>query len=113
MKKTLAFILTICIIATLVPLCFTANGNLAQVTAGDIDGKSGVSASDAIYLLYHIFFENEEFPINQSCDFNADGKTNATDAIYLLYHIFFDKEDFPLYPEKDNDQGGNGWTGNY
>ncbi len=74
----------------------SACGESVTIRKGDVDGKEGVSASDAIYILYHIFFDKDDYPVNQSCDFNADGKTNAEDAIYLLYHIFFDKETYPL-----------------
>ncbi len=64
---------------------------------GDLNGDGGVAASDAIYLLYSIFFDEEDYPLYQDCDFNDDSETNAKDAIYLLYHIFFDKSDYPLF----------------
>ncbi len=71
-----------------------------KYVAGDLNGDEEVKAEDAIYLLYHIFFnDNGEFPVNQPIDFNNDSQENATDAIYLLYHIFFnDNGEFPLFP---------------
>ncbi len=82
-----------------------ASGNECLVSArrlsdggirGDVNGDLTVGASDAIYLLYSIFFESSNYPIYQDCDFNQDGITNAEDAIYLLYHIFFDASDYPI-----------------
>ncbi len=63
---------------------------------GDIDGVAGLNASDAIYLLYSVFFGKEQYPLNKDCDFNDDGNINADDAIYLLYHVFFGANDYPL-----------------
>ena len=63
---------------------------------GNMDGKGEVDANDAIYLLYNVFFGDENYPLNQSCDFDANGDVNANDAIYLLYHVFFGKEEYPL-----------------
>ena len=65
-------------------------------TLGDLDGKSSVTADDAIYLLYNIFFGAETYPVNQACDFNGDRSLTAADAIYLLYHVFFGAETYPL-----------------
>ena len=67
-----------------------------SVISGDIDGIDGVSADDAIYLLYNVFFGDESYPISQSCDFDGDGDITANDAIYLLYHVFFGDETYPL-----------------
>ena len=65
-------------------------------TAGDVDGEEGITANDAIYLLYHVFFGNESYPIDQPCDYDGDGSVTANDAIYLLYHVFFGDESYPL-----------------
>lgn len=67
-----------------------------EVVYGDVDGKSGIGASDAIYLLYHVFFGAERYPLNQYCDFDKNGTVEAADAIYLLYHVFFGAERYPL-----------------
>lgn len=63
---------------------------------GDVDGEEGITANDAIYLLYNVFFGNEAYPIDQSCDFDGDRSVTANDAIYLLYHVFFGDESYPL-----------------
>lgn len=62
-----------------------------------MDGEGEVDANDAIYLLYHVFFGEESYPVNKSCDFDASGSVDANDAIYLLYHVFFGEESYPLY----------------
>ncbi len=64
--------------------------------SGDIDGKEGVDAKDAIYLLYNVFFGDGQYPVDQPCDFNGDDTVDASDAIYLLYHVFFGDKTYPL-----------------
>ena len=64
-------------------------------TPGDVDENGEVEISDAIYLLYHVNFE-EDYPVHQAVDFDGNGKLEISDAIYLLYHVNFE-EDYPLY----------------
>ena len=66
-----------------------------SIVLGDIDGNDTVDNNDAIYLLYHTIFGEEEYPVNQECDFNDDGIVDNNDAIYLLYHTIFGDE-YPL-----------------
>lgn len=61
---------------------------------GDVDGDGEITESDAIFLLYHIFFP-EEYACSQNADVNKDGEINEDDAIYLLYYCFFPDE-YPL-----------------
>ena len=68
--------------------------NIKDVMRGDLDENNIVNEDDAIYLLYSTFFE-EEYPLNQDCDFDNNGKTDEDDAIYLLYYTFF-PEEYPL-----------------
>ncbi len=63
---------------------------------GDVDGEYGLTANDAIYLLYNVFFGESEYPLNQPCNFDSIGSVTANDAIYLLYHVFFGEETYPL-----------------
>ena len=61
---------------------------------GDLNGDGVVTDQDAVYLLFHTFFESE-YPVNQPVDFNGDGVVNDQDAVYLLFHTFFASE-YPL-----------------
>ena len=65
-----------------------------KYTPGDIDGLAGISDADARYLLMYTFFP-EDYPVDQSCDFNGDNSVDDNDARYLLMHTFF-PEDYPL-----------------
>ena len=65
-----------------------------EALSGDLNGDGEVTDSDAIYLLYHTFFE-KDYPLNQPCDFNGDGEVTDSDAVYLLYNTFFPNE-YPL-----------------
>ena len=65
---------------------------------GDTDGDGKLSQKDAIYLLYSVMFEgDEDYILNQECDFNGDGSVDQKDAIYLLYHVMFGEAEYPLH----------------
>ena len=38
----------------------------------------------------------DKYPVNQSTDYNGDGKVDTNDAIYLLYHVMLGTEKYPL-----------------
>ncbi len=76
-------------------LCKICNKDVS-IKAGDVDEKDGVDASDAIYLLYSVFFGQDRYPLNQACDFDENGQIEVEDAIYLLYHVFFGNTRYPL-----------------
>ena len=63
-------------------------------TLGDVDGSDEVTDADAEYLLMYTFFP-EDYPVNQTCDFNGDGFVNDADAEHLLMYTFF-PDDYPL-----------------
>ncbi len=86
----------------------------AERIVGDINGDNQKNADDAIYLLYNVFFGDEEYPLSVDADVNGDNKKNADDAIYLLYNVFFGDTEYPLYPEANEEENDeNNWTGNY
>ncbi len=66
---------------------------------GDMDSNEKVNSDDAVYLLYHTLFGEEEYPIKQSGDMDGNAKIDSNDAIYLLYHVLFGEEDYP-FPSK-------------
>ena len=71
------------------------SGKLKVVLKGDVDGNGQIEINDAIYLLYHVNFE-EDYAVNQLVDFDGNGELEIADAIYLLYHVNFE-EDYPLH----------------
>ena len=66
-------------------------------TPGDVDGNGKVDTDDAIYLLYYVMFGEEDYPVNQDCDFDGNGEVNTDDAIHLLYRVMFGEEEYPLH----------------
>ena len=63
---------------------------------GDADGNGVLNGDDAIYVLYHVLFGAEDYPVNVEADYDGNGLLNGDDAIYLLYHVLFGGEDYPL-----------------
>ena len=63
---------------------------------GDVDNDWDVDSDDAIYLLYHIFYGETDYPVYQPLDFNGDDVENSDDAVYLLYFVLFGSSDYPL-----------------
>ncbi len=66
-----------------------SEGSDAPYIKGDLDGDGSITANDAIYLLYSVFFGKEVYPVHQLSDLNTDGACDANDAIHLLYYVFF------------------------
>lgn len=93
MKRIIALLLAIISLSAVF-----AFGVFAAVTPGDVDGSGQKDANDAIYLLYHYYFE-KDYPVNQKCDFDNSGKVDPNDAIYLLYNVYFGDKDYPLHTE--------------
>jgi len=70
------------------------NCGLVRYIVGELDEKTGLSDTDAKYLLLHTYFP-EDYPVSQDCDFDSDGEVTEDDAIYLLFYTFF-PTDYPL-----------------
>lgn len=64
---------------------------------GDVDGDGDVDSDDCIYLIYHVFFGNEDYPVAISLDFDGDGEETTDDGVYLLYYVFFGAGEYPLH----------------
>ncbi len=62
---------------------------------GDLNGDDTVTAADAIYIMYYHLNGEDEYPLNQVCDFYIDGNVDSDDAVYLLYHVLYGEE-YPL-----------------
>lgn len=67
-------------------------------TPGDVDGNGELTTDDAVYLLLHVMFGAEDYPVPDGMDLNFDGSGSVTtdDAVYLLLHVMFGEEDYPL-----------------
>ncbi len=76
-------------------ICTCLSFGEGEPLLGDVDGSLAVDNNDAIHLLYNTIFGDEDYPLNQPCDFTCDGKVDNEDAIYLLYHTIFPSS-YPL-----------------
>ena len=65
---------------------------------GDVDADGDADTDDAVYLLLHVMFGGEDYPVGDGVltDFNDDSKLDTDDAVYLLLHVMFGQEDYPL-----------------
>ena len=66
---------------------------------GDLDDDGMLTTDDAVYLLLHVMFGREDYPVPEGVDldFNGDAAEDTDDAVYLLLHVMFGAEDYPLY----------------
>ena len=71
---------------------------LTSTLAGDMDGNNELNTNDAVYLLLHVMFDEEDYPIADGAftDVNGSGTVNTDDAVYLLLHVMFGAEDYPI-----------------
>ena len=70
----------------------------ARYLLGDVDDDGDVDGDDSIYLLNHVFFGADLYPVRQPLDYNGDGRVTSDDSVYLLYHVFFGEYgEYPLY----------------
>ncbi|MBR0465959.1 MAG: succinylglutamate desuccinylase/aspartoacylase family protein [Clostridia bacterium] len=68
--------------------------NAPTYIKGDMDNNGIVNDQDAIYLLFHVYFDST-YPITQPGDINKDEVVNDQDAIYLLFYVYF-PDKYPL-----------------
>lgn len=61
---------------------------------GDVDENDAIDLDDALHLMKAIDDGQYEV-LNQSCDFNGDGRVNEQDAAYLMMYCYF-PEQYPL-----------------
>ena len=89
-KRLLVIVMTVILLAGLGVAGFVAasepDASPVCFRQGDVNSDGAVTAADAIYLLYASFpMFQDEYPLNQDCDFSADDAISKADAIYLLY----------------------------
>ncbi len=108
--KILSVVLMLVMVFSISAFAVTANAESA--VAGDHDGNSEVNFNDAVYLLYHTLFGEENYPITLNADYDDDGAVTDADAIYLMHHTLTpdeypleDKEDDSYVSDEDGDFG--------
>ena len=69
--------------------------NVALFLKGDVDNDGDVDMDDAIYLLFHVNFQ-DSYPVGQPANFDGLGEVTMDDAIYLLFHVNF-QDSYPLH----------------
>ena len=78
-------------------LCVELRKYFTVGNTGDMDGDGDKDTDDAVYLLLHVMFGAEDYPIaNPDKDLNNDSKVDTDDAVYLLLHVMFGAEDYPI-----------------
>ena len=64
---------------------------------GDTDSNKEVDCNDAIYLLLHVLFGEENYSLNGAQgDIDGNGTVSHDDATYLLLHALFGEMFYPL-----------------
>ena len=72
--------------------------DVVKLMPGDYNGNGKLTTDDAVHLLLHIMFGEEDYPIPSGMgqDVNGDGRVTTDDAVYLLLHVMFGAEDYPF-----------------
>lgn len=73
------------------------NVTINNAIRGDMDNNGKLNSNDAVYLLYHVMFGKDDYPIRQSGDMDGNDKVNSNDAVYLLYNIMFGEDEYPIH----------------
>lgn len=83
-RRWLSFLTTLCLLGG---ITFCGSVATEEVVLGEVDGREGINASDALLVLQSsvnlVTLSEEE---NQAADVNADGQVNATDALMILQY---------------------------
>ena len=66
----------------------------SNVQLGDMNGDRTVDTNDAVALLMHVFFPDQN-PIYQNGDVDGNGVINSDDAVYLQMHVYFPSQ-YPI-----------------
>ena len=95
MKKRFSRLVSAVAMLLSIALCFGAFGTVTAVT-GDFDHSNSLTAQDAVYLMYHTLYGDEDYPLYYDGDVNRDGAVDSDDAVYLLYSSIFGESEYPL-----------------
>ena len=65
---------------------------------GDVDGSGEKNTEDAVYLLLHVLFGENQYPVadGTDLDINNDSKVDTEDAVYLLLNVLFGDASYPI-----------------
>ena len=63
-----------------------------------MDGNEEKNTEDAVYLLLHILFGENQYPVadGTDLDINNDSKVDTEDAVYLLLNVLFGDTQYPI-----------------
>jgi len=62
--------------------------NAPDFIRGDVDGNDSIDLTDAIMILYYLFFAGTPPVVRHAGDVNDDNTIDLSDPIYLLYHLY-------------------------
>ena len=84
-KRIVCLLLVACLSLTLLPTVALAAEPV------DLNGDGKMNTDDAVYLLLHVMFGPEDYPVpaDTNLDFDNSGGVDTDDAVYLLLHIMF------------------------
>lgn len=74
----------------------TLCGHALNFLVGDVDGDGTVSMDDAVYLLLHTMFSEDNYPLYAPGDIDRSGVIEEEDAVYLLLYVMFGEAYYPL-----------------
>lgn len=63
-------------------------GPVETARRGDVDGRPGLTLTDGVFLLDHLFRQGASPECPEAADVNGDGSFNLTDAVALLSYLF-------------------------
>ena len=63
-------------------------GSVGTILRGDVDGLPGVTLSDGVFLLDHLFRRGAAPQCPVAADVDGDGSVNLGDAVTLLAYLF-------------------------
>lgn len=69
---------------TLYPANYTSKIAVLNYNLGDVDGKDGVSVTDAVMVVQDMFYKTPSNFIRETADVNGDGRIDGSDVVCIL-----------------------------